>query len=328
LGGGEQSTEAGAAQQAAVRPVIRFASAPDPLFSYLKDTGELAVWEEQHNLRIVMTESWDTLEYFRGGHGDVAFIGSYEMPMLEQTSTKAVAFGKFSHQHVPMLRSSRANYETLADVPDGATVCANSGMASTIPWSVIADQVDGVDYRLGEGKFNMILQDHHEMPKLVQDDECTVAAAIPEGAAPQLRRSELEPMYGGRAPWRIYQEDICRCDHKGVMSKLFVARQEWLNANPAQAEALLELWERGLQLWRENREEIVTLYPDFYTAPADEDTEYLLDYIEDNDWYADTVYLDERWIDGEKKFFDYMIESGWMEPDAELPQFEVVGPPA
>jgi ABC-type nitrate/sulfonate/bicarbonate transport system substrate-binding protein len=312
------------------RSVIRFAYAPDPLFTYLKDTGELAAWEERHDLRIVTTESWDAYDYFRGGHGDVASLATYELPVLEEDAgIKVVAFGKLNHQRTPLFRNASDRFDTLEDVPDGATVCANSGLTNTIAWSVIADQLHGIDYRLGEGKFNMVLQGHYDMPALVQSNECTIAAAIPEAAAPQLRKGQLEMMYGGRAPWKIYQDDICRCEHKGVMSNLLVARQEWYDAHPDQAAAFLELWERGLELWRQNKEEIVALYPEtFFPVEAEEDTEYMLDYINDNDWYANTVYMDEAWIDEEKKLYNYMIESGWMQQNAEIPQFEAVAPPA
>lgn len=326
----EETSEGGGAPPADSRPVIRFASAPDPLFSYLKDTGELAVWEEEHNLRIVRTESWDAFEYFRGGHGDVASLATYELPVLEEEpGMKVIAFGKLNHGRTPLFRKAGDRFESLEEVPEGSTVCAHSGLSNTIVWSVIADQLHGIDYRLGEGKFNLVVQNEYEMPGLVQSNECTIAAAVPEGAAPQLRKGELDLMYNGRAPWQIYQQDICRCRHKGVMSNLLVAREEWFNANPDQAEAFLELWERGLQLWRENREEIIALYPEtIFPVEAEEDTEYLVDYITENDWFADTVYMDERWIEEETKLYDYMIESGWMQEDAEIPQFEALAPPA
>ena len=326
--GDEQASEAGAAPQEASRPVIRYTSPPDPVFSYLKDTGVLAEWEEEHNLRIVRTESWDALDYFQGGHGDVASLATYELPVLEEESgIKVVAFGRYNHARTPLFRNASDRFETLADVPDGATVCAASGLSNTIAWSIIADQLHGIDYRLGEGKFNMVLQNEYEMPGLVQSSDCTVAAAVPEAAAPQLRKGELELMYNGRSPWQIYQQDICKCEHKGVMSSLFVAREDWFNAHPDQAEAFLELWEQGLQLWRENRDEIVALYPEtIFPVEAEEDTEYLVDYINENDWFAETVYMDERWIEEEQRLYDYMIESGWMQNDAEIPQFEPLAP--
>jgi ABC-type nitrate/sulfonate/bicarbonate transport system substrate-binding protein len=323
--GGEEEQEGGSG-----RGVIRFAFAPDPVWDYLSDTGELAQWEEDNNLRIVTSESWDQFDYFAGGHGDIVSIGSPELPVLEEeTGVKVVAFGQYNYQRVPLLRKAGDPYETLADVPEGATICANSTVSNTIVWSVIADQLHDIDYRVGEGRFNIVLQDHFAMPELVVDGECTVAAAIPEAAVSLLRSGELEMMYGGRPPWQIYQEDICKCDHKGVMSNLFVATEEWYDAHPEQAAAFLELWERGLQLWEENKEEIIGLYPDHFAVETEEDTEFMIEFMSgDNDWFADTVYMDEAWIEEEKHLYDYMLESGWMEEGTEIPRFEAVTAPS
>jgi hypothetical protein len=167
------------------------------------------------------------------------------------------------------------------------------------------------------------------MPELVVNGECTVAAAIPEAAVSPLRGGELEIMYGGRPPWKIYQEDICQCDHKGVMSNLFVATEEWYDAHPEQAAAFLALWERGLQLWEDNKEEIIALYPQHFAVETEEDTEYMIEFMSgDNDWFADTVYMDEAWIEEEKNVYEYMVESGWMEEGTEIPRFEAVNPPS
>jgi ABC-type nitrate/sulfonate/bicarbonate transport system substrate-binding protein len=328
----EQASEGtgGEEQNGTGRAVIRFAFAPDPVWDYLNDTGELAQWEEDNNIRIVTSQSWDEFAYFAGGHGDVVSIGTQELPVLEEeTGVKVVAFGQYKQQRVPLLRKAGDPYETLADVPEGSTTCANSAVSNTIVWSIIADQLHDIDYRVGEGRFNIVLQDHFAMPELVVGGECTVAAAIPEAAVSLLRSGELEIMYGGRPPWRIYQEDICQCDHKGVMSNLFVATEEWYDAHPEQAAAFLGLWERGLQLWEENREEIIALYPQHFAVETEEDTEYMIEFMSgDNDWFADTVYMDEAWMEEEKNLYEYMVESGWMEDGTEIPRFEAVNPPS
>jgi len=329
---GEETASEEATQQADAdtRDVIRFALAPDPIWDYLTDTGELAQWEEDNNLRIVTSESWDEFTYFAGGHGDIVSTGTQELPLLEEeTGVKIVAFGKYNHQRVPMLRKAGDPYETLADVPERSTTCANSAVSNTIVWSIIANELHDVDYRVGEGRFNIVLQDHFAMPALVDSGECTVAAAIPEAAVPLLRTGELEMMYGGRPPWKIYQDDICECDHKGIMSNLFVATEEWYDAHPDQAAAFLQLWERGLQLWEENKEEIIGLYPQHFAVEQEEDTDYIIDFLSgENDWFADSVYMDEAWIEEERKLYDYMIESGWMEEGTEIPRFEAVAPPS
>jgi hypothetical protein len=333
-GGGTPESDVGGSDAAGEgegsgRDVIRFAFAPDPVWDYLRDTGELAQWEEDNNLRIVTSESWDEFAYFSGGHGDIVSMGTHELPVLEEeTGIKVVAFGQYNHQRVPLFRKAGDPYETLEDVPEGSTTCANSAVSNTIIWSIIADQLHGIDYRVGEGRFNIVLQDHFVMPELTVRGECTVSAAIPEAAIPLLRTGELEMMYGGRPPWKIYQDDICECDHKGIMSNLFVATEEWYDAHPDQAAAFLELWERGLQLWQESKDEIVGLYPQHFAVESQEDIDYTIDFMSgENDWFAETVYMDEAWIEDEKELYNYMIESGWMQEDTEIPRFEAVAPP-
>jgi ABC-type nitrate/sulfonate/bicarbonate transport system substrate-binding protein len=312
------------------RDVIRFAFAPDAVWSYMRDTGELAEWEEANNIRVVTSESWEVFDYFAGGHGDVAIVGTAELPLLEeQMDTKLVAFGAYQHQNVPLMHRARDNFDTLDDVPEDETICANSTVGDTIVWSVIADQLHDIDYRVGQGDFNIVLQDHFAMPALVEDGDCAVAAAIPQAAAGPLRTGDLEMMYDGRAPWRIYQEDICECDHKGVMSKLFVSTQEWYDAHPDQVAAFLALWERGLRLWEENRDEIIGLYVDHFVVETEEDIDFMTNFVSgDNNWFVETVYMDEAWIEEEQRFYDHMIDSGWMSESAEIPSFEAVPPPS
>jgi hypothetical protein len=322
-GGGDDTAAGGDGEPA----VIRFAFAPDPVWDYLVDTGTMAEWEEEFNLKIETSESWDEFAYFAGGHGDIVSMGTHELPVLEgETGVKTVTFGAYNHQRVPMYTRAEDGYNTLADVPLGSTTCMSSSVSNTIVWSIIADQLHGLNYRVGEGDFDIVVQDHFVMPELVVRGECTVAAAIPEAAVPYLRAGELEIMYDGRSPWRVYQE-ICDCDHRGIMSNLFVATEEWYDANPEQAAAFLVLWERGIKLWQENKAEIVEAYPQHFSVESQEDIDWIIEFMEGpNDWFVQTVYLDQAWVDEEMKFYDLMIEGNWMDADDPLPRFEIVTP--
>jgi hypothetical protein len=321
-GDGSEGGEAGG------RGIIRFAFSPDPVWDYMRDTGTLAEWEEEHNLRVVTTESWEEFAYFAGGHGDIVSMGTYELPALEQESgIDVVAFGKYNHARTPIVKRAEDSYETLADVPEGSTTCA-SGVPATIIWSVLADKLNNVDYRVGEGRFNITIQDSFVMGELTERSECEVAQVIPEGIVPQLRTGELEYMYDGKVPWQLYQ-DLCACEHKGVMTNLFVAREEWYDEHPDQAAAFLELWDEGVQLWHENQEEIINLYPQHFSVEAEEDIDWMVDFMAgDQDWWVDSVFMEEAWIEEETKFYDLMIETGWMTQDTEIPRFEAIAPPA
>jgi ABC-type nitrate/sulfonate/bicarbonate transport system substrate-binding protein len=111
------------------------------------------------------------------------------------------------------------------------------------------------------------------------------------------------------------------------MSNLFVATEEWYDSHPEEAAAFLELWERGLQLWNENKQEIVGLYPQHFSVETEEDIEWMIEFMSgENDWFAETVYMDEAWIEEEKKFYDYMIEADWMTEETVIPRFEALTP--
>lgn len=323
-GGGTGGDSGGGAE------IIRFAFAPDPVWDYLTDTATLAQWEEDNNIRIVTSTTWDEFTYFAGGHGDIVSMGTHELPVLEQeTDISVVAFGAYNHQRVPLFRRAGDTYNTLADVPLGSTICVSSAVSNTIAWSVIADQLHGLNYRVGEGDFNLVVQDHFVMPELLVRGECEVAAFIPEAGIPLLRSGEIAQMYDDRSPWQIYRDDICQCDHNGLMSNLMVAREEWFDANQEEAQAFLELWQTGVDLWEANKAEIIGLYPQHFAVEAEEDIAYTIDYMSGaNDWFADSVYLDDAWVTEEVKFYDYMAEGGWIEPGAELPRFESVDPPS
>jgi ABC-type nitrate/sulfonate/bicarbonate transport system substrate-binding protein len=308
--------------------IIRFAFAPDPVWDYLTDTATLAQWEEDNNLRIVTSASWDEFTYFAGGHGDIVSMGTHELPVLEaETEIEVVAFGAYNHQRVPLFRRAADTYNTLADVPTGSTICVSSAVSNTIAWSVIADQLHGLDYRVGSGDFNLVVQDHFVMPELLVRGECEIAAFIPEAGIPFLRSGEIAQMYDDRAPWQIYRDDICQCDHNGLMSNLMVARADWFDEHQEQAAAFLELWEQGVQMWEANKEEIIGLYPQHFAVESEEDIAYTIEYMSGaNDWFADTVYLDEDWVTEEVKFYDYMAQSGWIEEGAKIPRFEAIAP--
>lgn len=321
--GGDDGASSGDGQ----RQVIRFAFAPDPVWDYLIDTGTMAAWEEEFNLVIETSESWDEFAYFAGGHGDIVSMGTHELPVLEaETGIKVVAFGAYNHQRVPMYTRSEDGFKTLADVPLGSRTCMSSSVSNTIVWSIIANELHGLNYRVGEGDFNIAVQDHFVMPELVDRGQCVVAAAIPEAAVPLLRSGELELMYDGRSPWLIYQE-ICDCDHRGIMSNLFVATEAWYDANPEQAKAFLVLWQRGIDLWQRDKADIVARYPQHFSVESQEDIDYTIEFMEGpNDWFVRSVYLDSAWVTEEMKFYNYMIAGNWMSAGDALPRFESIQP--
>lgn len=314
--------------------VVRFAFAPDPAWDWLRDTGELANWEEANNIRIVTSETWDEFTYFAGGHGDIVSMGTQEIPVLEQnTSVETVTFGKYNYQRSPMLKRAGDPYETLADVPEGSNICVSSPVSNTGFWTVAVQELHGIDYRVGGGDYNLIVNDHFVNPTNLLRGDCEAAVIIPEAAAPHIREGEIEFMYDGQMPFQLYKTFSGIDDGQNhIMSNLFTATAEWYDANQETALKFLELWQLGVDLWNDNVEEIVTVYPQHFAVEEDEDVEWMIEFMQgDNDWFVDSVYLDQEWVDAEIQIWELMKTLTEDNPnvlaaDAPTPRFEILGP--
>ncbi|MGH9245847.1 MAG: ABC transporter substrate-binding protein [Acidimicrobiales bacterium] len=330
--GGDDAASGGGEDGATI---IRFAFAPDPVWDYLTDTATLARWEEENNIRMVTSSTWDEFTYFAGGHGDIVSMATQETPVLEsETGIETVTFGKYNYQRVPMLRRAGDPYETLADVPEGSNICVNSPVSNTGFWTVAANQLHGLDYRVDGGDFNLIVNDHFVNPTNLLRGDCEVAAVIPEAAVPQLREGTIEIMYDGQAPFQLYNTFSGVDDgEKHVMGNNFTATAEWFDAHQEEAALFLELWQTGIELWEENKAEIIATYPQHFAVENDEDIEYMQEYMEgDNDWFVDSVYLDEDWIEVETAIWELMNNldpenPNYMASDAPRPRFEAIAPP-
>lgn len=314
--------------------IIRFAFAPDPAWDFLVDTGELEIWETENNIRIVTSSTWDEFTYFAGGHGDVVSMGTQEIPVLEnETSIETVTFGKYNYQRSPMMRRAGDTYNTLADIPAGSTICVSSPVSNTGFWTVAANELHGLDYRVGGGDFNLIVNDHFVNPTNLLRGDCEAAVIIPEAAAPHLREGTIELMYDGQMPFQLYSTFSGIDDGQNhVMSNLFTATAEWFDANQDNALKFLELWQRGVDLWNENQAQIIETYPQHFAVEAEEDIEWMIGFMEgENDWFVESVFLDQAWVDAEVLIYDLMTKLNPDNPnglpaDYPAPRFEILSP--
>lgn len=341
-GGAESGTSAGGGGDTAAdtaaddgeRSVIRFAFAPDPVWDYLNDTGEIVKWEEEHNTRIVTSSTWDEFTYFAGGHGDIVSMGTQELPVLEgETNIKTVSFGKYNFQRSPMMTGKDTGYNTLADIPKGSKICVSSPVSNTTYWTVAMNELHGIDYRVGGGDYELIVNDHFVNPQNLLNGDCEAAVIIPEAAAPHLRTGDLVIMYDGKMPFQQYLDfPSVEADEPHLMSNLFTATEEYFDSHPEEVKAFLALWQRGIELWEENKKEIIETYPQHFSVEEEADVQWIAEFMEgENDWFVDSVYLDQEWIDEEVKIFDFMTKLHPDNPnklpeDFEQPRFEVVEP--
>ncbi len=326
-GSGEQSAE-GEPQ------VIKFAFAPDPVWDLLKDSGTTAKWEKENNVRIETSSTWDEFTYFAGGHGDIVSMATQETPVLEaETGIKTVTFGKYNYQRVPMFKRKGDPYKTLADIPKGSKICVSGPTSNTAFWTVLAQQMHDLDYRVGGGDFQLVVNDHFVNPTNLLRGDCEAAAIIPEAAIPQLRKGELELMYDGKLPFQLYNEFAPASDGKPhVSGNNFVATQEWYDANPELAAKFIELWQQGVDMWKEQKAETVRKYPQHFSVESEEDVNYMIEFVSgDNDWFADKIALEQDWIPNETEIWELQKQlnpdnANYLAADAPKPRFEAINP--
>lgn len=319
------------------RTVIRFAFAPDPVWDYMNDNGMIVAWEEEYNTRIVTSSTWDEFTFFAGGHGDIVSMGTQEIPVLEQeTQIQTVTFGKYNFQRSPMMTRADTGYAELPDVPAGSPICVSSPVSNTQFWSVAMNEMHDIDYFVGGGDYELIVNDHFVNPQNLLNGDCEAAVIIPEAAAPYLRTGELELMYDGLMPFQLYNEFSGFESEEGhVMSNLFTATEEFYDAHPEAAAAFLVLWQRGIDAWADpdTQAEIISTYPQHFSVEAEEDVAYIQEFMAgDGNWFVDTVYLTEDWIEAEKQIWQFMIDlhpdnQNRLEPDFEDPRFEAIAAP-
>ncbi len=333
-GEGEDDGDAGGEE---ARTVIRFAFAPDPVWDYMNDNGMIVAWEEEFNTRIVTSSTWDEFTFFAGGHGDIVSMGTQEIPVLEQeTEIQTVTFGKYNFQRSPMMTRADTGFAELPDVPAGSPICVSSPVSNTQFWSVAMNEMHDIDYFVGGGDYELIVNDHFVNPQNLLNGDCEAAVIIPEAAAPYLRTGELELMYDGLMPFQLYNEFSGFESEEGhVMSNLFTATEAFYDANPEAAAAFLVLWQRGIDAWAdpETQAEIISTYPQHFSVEAEEDVAFIQEFMSgDGNWFVDTVYLTEDWIEAEKQIWQFMIDlhpdnQNRLEPDFEDPRFEAIAAP-
>lgn len=332
--GGDGGGDGGDAASDDGPDVIRFAFAPDPVWDILADSGTLKTWEDENNIKIKTSTTWDEFTYFAGGHGDIVSMSTQETPVLEsETNIKTVTFGKYNYQRVPMYRRAGDPYETLADVPKGSKICVSGPTSNTAFWTVAAKEMHDLDYRVGGGDFELVVNDHFVNPTNLLRGDCEVAAVIPEAAVPQMRKGELEIMYGGKLPFQLYSEfDPLSDGEKHVMGNNFTATKEWFDANEDLAVKFLELWQTGIEMWIEQKTETVKKYPQHFAVESEEDIAYITDFVSgDNDWFVESVFLDEEWIESETAIWDLMKglhpdNANYLAADAPTPRFVALAP--
>lgn len=319
---GDDGESSAAASGGEGEGIVRFTFAPDPVWDWMSDEGILAEMEEESGIRIVASSTWDEFGLFAGGHADIVSAASYEVPVVEEeTGQETVTIGRYNRDRSVIITRADNPAETIADL-QGETISSFTSVSATLVWGAYIKDLYDLDFETGGGDYEVIVADPQNQAALVADGDTAACVCLPEFAAPGLRSGELKILHDGKSSADMFEENYAE-GHDGPMINVFLANAEWYESHPDEAAFFLEVWERGLQEWDENQAEIIAAYPQHFSVEAEEDVDFVQQFVADNDWFVDTVYLNQEWIDQEMELFDLMKSTGFMPEEQENPNFIV-----
>lgn len=305
---------------------IRFTFAPDPVWDYLKDSGIREEMEEESGIRILEQSTWDEFGIYAGGHADIVSIASFEVPLLEEeTGRPATIFGKYNIDRSILVVPADSDAQTLEDL-QGGKIAVWDAVSSTVIWGVLANQLYGLDFRTGGGDFELVLTDLGNTGPLAANGEVDGALVLPDFNVPPLLNDDIRVLYDGKTAPDLYAEVVGAPDHEGPMINIFMAPTDWYDSHPDEVAFFLELWERGIQEWQANQDVIIESYPQHFAVESPEEIQFMKDYLAAHDWFVETVYLDDAWVETESAIFQMLADAGLTE-SAEAPRFDVVPAP-
>lgn len=305
--------------------VIRMVLSPDPVWDWLEDQGIKEEMEREAGMQILYSATWDRFGIYAGGHADVIVATIPELPALQEgTDTPTTVIGKYNADRGVLAVQSDNEATTLCDL-EGQKIASYSFSGLTTTWSVYAQEMCGLELSGESDDFELVITDVQNLAGVVANGDAAGCICPPDFAIPQFMSGELKGLYDGRSATEIFADEFGE-GHRGPMSNVFAAPSEWVESNPDEVAFFLEVWDRGLQEWQDNKAEIIGRYPQHFSATTPEQETFILDWVENRfDWFEDSVYLDQEWVDGESLFYDLMFDSGYLDEGDELPTFYTTG---
>ncbi|MEX0756287.1 MAG: hypothetical protein WEA54_00740 [Actinomycetota bacterium] len=320
-GEGDESGESGEKSD-----IIRFTFAPDPAWDWIKDNGMLEAMEQESGFRIIQLATWDEFATFAGGHADVISTGTYETPLLEDQGIETVTFAQFN-MNKDVLVTANPEYKTVADMPEGCKIASESVTGNTIIWASLINEVDGREVAEGSDDIGIVTADYQIIPTLLREGEACAGILDPTQVIGDMASGDLTVMYDGKSASQLYGEEIVP-GHEGVLSNAFVSRKEWFDANPEAVAFFLDVWDCAMQEWDANYEEIIDTYPQHFAVEDPSEADFMKDYFANTfDWFVESPYLTDEWIEGERPVFDLVQDAGIVPEDAEFPEHAAIEPP-
>ena len=240
---------------------IRLALAPDPVWEWLKDSGTVAQWEAARNIRIEASSPFDQFSAFAGGHADMVVINALEVPQfVEQSDRDPVVVGRFTTDRSFLAVRRTSNAETLDDLVE-ARITVDSALGSALLWGIIADAIHGLEFRVDSPDFDLVVVESASVADLVMRGDVEACICLPDFSVSDLADGRLRPLYGGKSAAEIYADDVMGEPGALPIAEALIADRQWLAENRDAVEALLGLWDVGLQNWASQKEALIASYP-------------------------------------------------------------------
>lgn len=306
---------------------MRFVFSPEPTLNWMEDQGILAQMEEEAGCTIERFESEDEFAFVAGGHADIVSTGSYETPVLESSNNvETVTFGKYNKAKDIVVVKGDSGYETFGDLPKGCKVGVESFSGSTIVWQAIAKDLDGRTLAESPDDLQMAISDFDLGPELVIQGELCAAVTSIYNVMPLIMSGEVTGLHESKSASQLYAEEY-EPGHEGMNSNNFVALKDWYEEHPREIAFFLEVWQRILDEWENNRQEILEAYPDDFGYDNDEELAFLLDWYDTQfNEFIDSAYLDEEWIQGEAQITELLRGAGLISEDQAQPIHVCIDP--
>lgn len=327
-GGNPVTASPGVSDQAAGSPPsepvrIRLALAPDPVWQWLKDSGTVRQWEASHNIRIDASSPFDQFSAFAGGHADVVVINALEVPQfVEQSDREPVIVGRFTTDRSFLAVRRTSGAETLEDLVE-ARITVDSSLGSALLWGVIADAMHGLEFRVDSPDFDLVVVESASVSDLVMRGDVDACICLPDFSVSDLSDGRLRPLYGGRSAAEVFADDVMEDPQALPIADAFVVDKQWLARNRGAVQALLGLWEVGLQHWASQQEQLIAAYPHLLSVQTDTEIAWMTDYVRAHDWVWPSAYLTQQDSEVQAGVFARMHSLGLVPDDAREPELDL-----
>ena len=121
----------------------------------------------------------------------------------------------------------------------------------------------------------MLVDDHLiNIDLLLRGDVDAIATAYTI-AAPWLRTGQMRLLYDGRMAFEVMTDEVGEGKEIGFGQNNLVAREDWFDSHPNEVQFLLgPLRGRPLEMWNENKPEIIRQFPQEFDVEDDEDAAF------------------------------------------------------